>query len=78
MPGYLKGPASGLWQAAGLGIMLGAITVVGALVGQYLDRRWGTGPWLTLAGTVLGMLAGLFEVIGALRKLESAETKRRE
>ena len=78
MSGYPKSPASGLWQAVGLGTMLGAITLVGALIGQYLDRRWGTGPWLTLAGTVLGMLAGLFEVIGALRKLESAETKRRE
>jgi F0F1-type ATP synthase assembly protein I len=86
MFGSLKGspggpparPSSALWQATGLGLVLGAATLVGALLGQYLDRRWATSPWLTLAGTLLGMLAGLFEVIGVLKGIESAETRRRE
>jgi len=74
MLGYPRGSASGVWQAASLGVLLGVSTVAGVLVGQYLDRRWGTWPWVTLAGTVLGMVGGLFEVIGALKRLQSGQT----
>jgi F0F1-type ATP synthase assembly protein I len=29
-----------------------------AWLGHWLDGRWGTDPWLTLAGAVLGVMVG--------------------
>ena len=43
---------------------IGASTSLVAAVGLFtwlgiwLDRRWGTTPWLTLAGVVIGMTGG--------------------
>ena len=53
----------------GLGFVLAATTVLGAWLGHYLDGRWGTGPWLTLGGTLVGMGAGFFEVVSVLRQV---------
>jgi ATP synthase protein I len=56
-------------MVGGLGFALGALTALGAWAGHYLDRRWGTGPWLTLAGTLLGMGAGFYEVYSVMRRV---------
>jgi F0F1-type ATP synthase assembly protein I len=56
-------------MVGGLAFVLGALTALGAWLGHYLDRRWGTVPWLTLAGTLLGMGAGFFEVASVLRHI---------
>ncbi len=53
----------------GLGLVLGATTVGGALLGYYCDGRWGTGPWLTFLGTLLGTAVGFAELLRALRRL---------
>ncbi len=37
--------------------LLAPMLVLGGL-GFWLDRRWGTTPWLLLAGLVLGMIIG--------------------
>ena len=63
-----RGPLRTVGMVGGLAFVLGGLTVLGAWFGNYLDRRWGTGPWLTLAGTLLGMGAGFFEVVTALRR----------
>ena len=42
-----------------------------AFLGHWLDRRWGTEPWMTLLGAVLGMVLGfvnLFRVVLPPRK----------
>jgi F0F1-type ATP synthase assembly protein I len=57
-------------MVAGLALTLGVTTAAGALLGDYLDHRWGTGPWLTLVGTLLGMAAGFFEMISVLARIE--------
>jgi ATP synthase protein I len=41
----------------------------GLIVGWLLDRWFGTGPWLLVAGIVLGAAAGFFEFIRATSKL---------
>ncbi len=56
-------------MVGGLGFVLGALTALGALLGLYLDGRWGTGPLFTLVGTLLGMGAGFFEVITVMRRV---------
>lgn len=54
---------------SGLGLELGLTTVGGALLGHYLDERWGTGPWLTLAGMFCGLGAGLSGVVAIIRRV---------
>ncbi len=49
---------------------MGVLAFLGWLLGQYLDRRWGTSPWLSLVGSLLGVAAGLFEVITIARRAE--------
>lgn len=34
-----------------------------AVVGFGLDRWWGTSPWLTVAGSLLGVAVGMFHVL---------------
>jgi F0F1-type ATP synthase assembly protein I len=70
MAGQHQRPLRILGTLGGLGLVLGVSVALGALVGWYLDGRWGTGPWLTLAGTLLGTGAGLYEVLTALRQYE--------
>jgi F0F1-type ATP synthase assembly protein I len=66
----MREPMRAVWLVSSLILTLGVMTAGGALLGQYLDHRWGTGPWLTLIGTLSGMAAGFFELITALRRLE--------
>jgi F0F1-type ATP synthase assembly protein I len=49
---------NGSWQLA-------ASTALGALLGWWLDNRFGTTPWLLLAGALLGVSAGMYAFIRA-------------
>lgn len=40
----------------------------GTLVGYWLDRKFDTTPWLLIAGSVLGMTAGMFAFIRVATK----------
>ena len=73
MGGNLQGPLRTAWLVGGLAFVLGALTVLGAWLGHYLDRRWGTEPWLTLAGALLGMSAGFFELVTVMRQIGKDE-----
>jgi ATP synthase protein I len=59
------------WRALGrvglLGTTLVAATVVGLVLGYWLDRWLGSAPWLTMAGTLLGIAAGYVQIIRAVR-----------
>ena len=51
----------GIYGAAGIQL---AASVVGLLLlGNYLDGRFGTGPWLAVAGLVLGFVGGLVNLV---------------
>lgn len=39
---------------AGLGLQFVAVVLAGLYAGQWLDRRFGTEPWLMIAGVFLG------------------------
>jgi len=70
MGGHLRGPMRAVGLVGGLGFVLATTTVLGALLGYYLDGRWGTGPLLTLVGTLAGMGAGFFEVVTVMKRVE--------
>jgi ATP synthase protein I len=49
-----KGPA----MLASMGMALVVATFVGLMVGIYLDRVFGTQPWLMIVFLILGVAAG--------------------
>jgi F0F1-type ATP synthase assembly protein I len=55
-----------------MGIELGLAVMVGLIGGQWLDRRFGTEPWLLLLGLLFGMAAGFRGVFRALKDLSAA------
>lgn len=57
--GGSKGPSP--FSYLGLGVELVAPMIVGVLGGKWLDGRFDTAPWLTIAGALLGMAAGFLE-----------------
>lgn len=74
------------WKALGkygtVGLDLGLSIVVGLLGGQWLDGRFGTAPWLMIAGFLLGATAGFRMLWRTLekanRELEREEERDRE
>jgi ATP synthase protein I len=63
--------AKKMWRAAGttgaVGIEIVLAVLVGYIGGQWLDRRFGTAPWLTWAGTVAGVGAAIKALVRVVR-----------
>jgi len=53
----------GAMQYAGAGMQFGFTICIFALLGNWLDGRFGTGPWLLLVGVMLGFGGGTFSLI---------------
>ena len=51
--------AKALGQALAMATNMAAALAVGYFLGAYLDKRFGTGPWLTVLGFILGTGTGL-------------------
>lgn len=51
-----------------LGIEIALSTVIGLVGGRWLDGKLGTEPWLSIAGLVLGVIAGFKSLIETLKK----------
>jgi len=47
---------------SGVGISLVAATLIGLAIGYYLDRWFGTRPWMTLVFLCFGIVAGFRNV----------------
>jgi ATP synthase protein I len=55
----------GLYGATGLQL---AISVVAGLAfGNYIDKYIGSSPWLAIIGTIIGTVAGLFNLVKMLK-----------
>ncbi|MDI6827568.1 MAG: AtpZ/AtpI family protein [Armatimonadota bacterium] len=62
--GYKWMRGVGLAWSAGLVLVIS--TVIGLLIGRWLDHKFDTEPWLMLAFTVLGVVAGFVEMFKML------------
>ncbi|MBI4656712.1 MAG: AtpZ/AtpI family protein [Elusimicrobia bacterium] len=51
-----------------IGIELAGFIIIGVFGGYAADRRFGTLPWLTLAGSFLGIGIGFYLVLRRLLK----------
>jgi F0F1-type ATP synthase assembly protein I len=65
--------------AVGLASMIVGIAlemVVPALVGHWLDKRWGTEPVLVVVGALLGMVVAGWQLVGVVARLSAADSGR--
>ena len=58
------GPPSAMM---GLGLQFVVLVLVALFAGQWLDRKLGTGPWLMLAGMMLGGGLGFWILVRAAK-----------
>jgi len=56
------------YSAAGLEMVISV--VIGAAIGVYLDRYFGTKPWLTLVFIILGTIAGFIGLFRLMKRYE--------
>ncbi|MFN7017765.1 MAG: AtpZ/AtpI family protein [Fimbriimonadales bacterium] len=61
--------------AFSIGFSLAGPVILGALVGYWLDGRFGTSPTWAMVLTLLGMVAGLIQMIRVVNKLNAMEDK---
>ena len=59
----------------GLGLELAATLLIFIFIGQYLDKRWDTEPWLFLACAVLGFVIGFFNFFRTISRLTDRDRK---
>ena len=48
---------------SGIGLELAGATAGLALVGYWVDGRFGTRPWGTLIGVIIGIVGGLYNLV---------------
>lgn len=51
-----------------LPFVLAVSPLVGWLIGNWLDKKWGTGPYLMYAGILLGFIAGFRELYRIIKR----------
>ena len=64
--------------ASTMGMSLVLATVLGLAAGYYLDRYFGTKPWLTIVFLVLGIIAGFKNIYVITRRVQSMEKEKDE
>ncbi len=48
---------------SGIGFTMAVSVAIGAFGGAWLDKRWGTEPWVTVVGFLLGSVGGFLEML---------------
>ncbi|MGE5392522.1 MAG: AtpZ/AtpI family protein [Candidatus Saccharibacteria bacterium] len=61
------------WRMVGLSMELGFIIalplLIFSLLGKYLDNRWHTAPWLTLAGILIAIASTTIWLIQRIKEM---------
>jgi len=64
-----------LGLASMMGIHLVSGVIVGMVMGYYLDRYFGTKPWLMLVFLVLGIVAGYKNMFREMQRIQKKESE---
>jgi ATP synthase protein I len=56
--------------ASSMGIAMVLATVIGLTAGYYLDKWFGTSPWLTIVFLILGIIAGFKNIYVITRRVQ--------
>ena len=59
-----------------LGLEFAITLLLLIFLGRFLDKRWGTEPWLLLAGAILGFVIGFYHLIKTLSRLSVSKQKK--
>ena len=62
-----------LLNASSIGVSFVAAIVIGTFMGYFLDRYFGTKPWLTLVFMLLGVAAGFKNMIYFVKRSQVLE-----
>ena len=73
VPGTEDGGTGGALRYAGLGVELATTVVLGALAGQWADRKTGASGVFTVIGALLGFGVTMYSLIRGLRGAERDE-----
>jgi ATP synthase protein I len=57
----------------GLGTELAGSVAGMLLVGYFLDKHFGTSPWLLLVGAIIGFIGGFYNFIKEIQKLSKRD-----
>ncbi|MDD3653242.1 MAG: AtpZ/AtpI family protein [Desulfotomaculaceae bacterium] len=57
-----------LGMASAISAEIAIMTVAGYYCGQFLDRKFDTGPWLMLAGVLIGLVMGFIAIFKTLQR----------
>jgi ATP synthase protein I len=57
-------------------ILLAAGPIIGIFIGQWLDKKFDSSPWLTVLFVILGFVAGVREMIRLLKRESTKEDKK--
>ena len=63
---------------AGLGLQFALTILVFLYVGQWLDRKLGTAPWLLLLGVFIGAAGGFYSLYRALTASQRRDPESRD
>jgi ATP synthase protein I len=80
-PGQRPSPVGGgssLSGLAGVGIQFAVTIIVFLFAGQWLDRHFGTTPWLLILGVLIGASAGFYSLYRKLMAAQAHEEARRK
>ncbi len=68
-----------MWLAASkvsyIGIFFGVAICIGFFAGRWLDGRFHTSPWITVAGLLVGVASGFRELIRIARRIEKQQSE---
>lgn len=64
------------WSIAVIGMEMGVSVLLLTLGGAWLDSRYDTSPWCTLAGAGLGMLGGFSALFSQVRRVSDMQSRR--
>lgn len=63
---------------AGIGFSFAAIVGVMTYLGHLADGEWGTRPWLTITGGMLGVALAMFDLIRSVQRIERLNADRKQ
>ena len=71
-------PAGPMTAALRISMEMVAAVIVGGAIGWFLDRFFGTGPWLLLVFLVLGFAAGMLNAVRESQRVQAQVDRKQQ